>query len=115
MITFSPHNNQHKVDQDLLEELLALHRPLADLLSEARSIRDNGGSYFCKHECYAHGWDDHPSFKQRMYRLVGWGCRHPDPRLHTSQAWEVVMDAILQALPPCRHCGCVNFDGNYVD
>jgi hypothetical protein len=95
------------------EELAAREPRLNDVLAEVRSIKDEGGPYFCKHEAWAVGWKDLPAFKKRIDRLVGWGSRHRDPLMRTCQAWEVVLEMILEALPPCRSCGCVYADGSF--
>lgn len=95
-----------------LGDILTLQPSLNDLLVEAKNIKDDG-AFFCNHDCYALGCDNHDSFKLRMHQLVGWGSRHPDPRLHTSRAWELFLDALVDALPPCRNCGCVSELGNF--
>ena len=89
------------------EELVAHEPDLNDLLIEARSIKDDG-CYFCNHEAYAIGYKKHRSFKKSLHHLVGFGSRHRNSFLSTSQAWDVAVQTILEALPPCRNCGCVN-------
>jgi hypothetical protein len=95
------------------EELVAHEPGLDDLLRDVRSVKDRGGPYFCKHEAWAHGWKNRAAFRNRTYRLVGFGSRHRDSFLATSQAYDVVLETILEALPPCRNCGCVNENGDF--
>jgi len=92
------------------EELVAHEPSLNDLLIEARSIKDDYGSYFCKREAYVIGWMKHSNFSSRIHRLVGFGSCHSNSFLQTAEAWNVVLDTILEALPPCRNCMCVNAD-----
>lgn len=110
------YTKEHCTPEVIVWEELAAHEPdLNDLLAEVRSIKDDGGPYFCKHDAWAFGWKNHAAFKKRIHRLVGIGSRHHDAFLATSQAWDVVLETILEALPPCRKCGCVNADGSFVD
>jgi hypothetical protein len=96
------------------EDLVAIEPKLNDLLMEARSIKDEGGPYICGHEILVSGWKDHPSFKKRLHKLVGWGSKRPGSILATEQAYYKAIITIENALPSCRNCGCIREDGSII-
>lgn len=83
-------------------ESLARQEPgLASLLDTARTIEDDGESYFCVAEIWIY------ELKPDLKELVGWYRPTWDPVLSTSMAYEIAMEKILDALPPCRNCTCL--------
>lgn len=96
------------------DELVAHEPELNDLLIEARSMKGDE-RYFCNHEAYALGFGKHQSFKKRIHRLVGYGAtKHRNSFLATSQAYDEVAETLLNAMPPCRNCGCMNECGEFI-
>ncbi len=81
---------------------------LAELLAEARTVRDEGGSYFCANEVWYGYGDPRRGFKARLLPLVGWERRDGPDLLRTEQAYDVAYGFIYDALPDCRgECGCM--------
>ncbi|MBM4070268.1 MAG: hypothetical protein FJ271_15130 [Planctomycetes bacterium] len=99
-----------KITPDVIvwDELVAHEPRLNDRLIEALSIPDDGG-YFCRDEA----WQGRRGIKDSLSHLVGFGSCHHDSFLATQQAWDVARDALLEALPPCRNCGCCVSDGSF--
>jgi hypothetical protein len=109
-------NYKHPLRPDFGEiewEDLVAHEPrLNDLLAAARAVPRNGRRH-CNHRAYVERVDGQPSFRDRLEKLVGWYCPHQDTFLASDYAWRVAQDVILQALPPCRNCGCCEPDGTF--
>ncbi len=89
-------------------QLAALEPDLARLEYEIKAwARTPLGDDWCRMaRWYGFGRFRGMGYRQRMVELVGWGSRHPDPRLHTSDAYEVCYQHLLDLLPECRDCGC---------
>jgi hypothetical protein len=51
-------------------ELCKLQPGLKKLHDEIRTIRDDGGEYFCANSVW-YGYDGNPGFKERLVCLVG--------------------------------------------
>lgn len=81
-----------------------------DLVTEAHDLEGAaaGDAQFCQHTCYVLGYRDHPSVKRRIHRLVGFHSDHADQRVRTSAAWDFTTRTVLNALPGCRQCGCLD-------
>ena len=91
------------------DQLAALEPELAQLEYEIRAwARTPLGPNWCKHaRWYGFGRFKGMGYRQRMAALVGWGARHPDPRLHTSRAYETSYFHLLNLWPECSpDCGC---------
>lgn len=82
-------------------ELATIEPRLAELLKEARAVKDPGGRSFCAN----HVWYKRGGFKDRLIKLVGWYAN--DPRLKTSEAYDVAYRKIYDVLPACRNCNCL--------
>jgi len=81
------------------QEMVRLEPRLKDLYDEARTIKDEGGRYFCANEVWF------TEFKPVLRHLVGWWSKKPD--LRSSQAYDSAYQKIYQTLPGCRNCGCL--------
>lgn len=80
---------------------------LADLLAEARTVKDEGGAYFCANQVWYGYGDPRRGFKARLLPLVGWERNGGPSLLTTPQAYDVGYQTIYDALPDCRgDCGC---------
>jgi hypothetical protein len=82
------------------ERLIELEPRVAELLEEARRVKDPGGSSFCANQT----WFD--QFDKRLDKLVGWYA-DGDPDLQTSEAYDVAFIKIYDVLPACRNCTCL--------
>jgi hypothetical protein len=84
------------------ERLAELEPGLQSLLNEARSIRDDGAaSGFCASDIWIR------CLKPRLRRLAGFDREPSDRVLSTAYAYEIALNKLLDALPPCRNCGCL--------
>jgi hypothetical protein len=90
------------------DQLAALEPDLGRLEYEIKAwARTPLGDDWCKfRRWYGYGRFKHMGYRQRVVELVGWASRHPDPRLHTSAAYETAYEHLLGLLPDCRDCGC---------
>jgi hypothetical protein len=89
------------------ETLVELEPALGALLAEVQAIHDDGkAGHFCRHDYYMSMRWDQPGLKRRFSELVGWHARNKNALLHTSEAYDLVLEIILEALPPCRNCCC---------
>ena len=90
------------------DQLAALEPGLACLEYEIRGwARTPLGDNWCKYSrWYGCGRFRGFGYRERVVELVGWGSRHPDPRLHTSASYETCYSHLLGLLPECRECGC---------
>jgi hypothetical protein len=88
--------------------LVRLEPRLAELLAEAKAVRDDGSvPYFCGNACW-YGYDGHRGFKPRLVRLVGFGRPGFHDVLSGSTAYDLVYFTIYNVLPSCRgRCGCL--------
>lgn len=92
------------------QRLASLEPRLGTLLGESRSIERPSEGYFCANDIwYGHnGWQ---GFAPRVLHLVGWLRSRDDkdehPELHSSEAYELAIDTIYDALPDCREYSCV--------
>jgi hypothetical protein len=100
---------QQQQHQRLTWELLKRLEPrLAELYEKARSIKDDHSRLaFCAN-WHWYGLGEHwpGGLSAQVSRLVGWSAKHPDPRLHTSAAYDIAYHTIYNALPDCRNCCC---------
>lgn len=85
-----------------IEEVCSLEPAVASLLDEARAWPAEGN--YCGDDVfYGH-------FKPQIVTLIGWQCASLHGELHTPDAYECVVRAVLEALPPCaapERCGCL--------
>jgi hypothetical protein len=88
--------------------LAAIEPQLADLEREVRAwARTPLGDDWCANaRWYGYGRFKGMGYRARLVALVGWGSRHPDPRLHTSAAYDVAYRRVYALLPDCRECAC---------
>lgn len=94
---------------------LAAHEPaLTDLLNEARSVKDDDPTFSCRCIAFVEGTREKPSFKRRLYDLVGFGAKHRGPIMTSCEAWDLTVETVHGALPGCHNCGCVDWNGNFV-
>lgn len=99
----------HVTSEIIVWEELVAHEPLLNkLLIVARGIKDEG-IYFCRDQFWR-SLPNKPGFRKFLRRY--WGSRHTGSFLQTQEAWDVARDTILQALPPCRNCGCLDAHGH---
>lgn len=86
------------------EELVKIEPRLLELYHAAK-YAGTGQERFCGNEAW-YGVGDEVGFKHLMSQLAGWETpKTANPRVRTSEAYEVALDKIYNALPPCRHCG----------
>jgi len=86
-------------------ELVRREPRLAELLQEARTV-DDSDPHFCANAVW-YGYNGYAGLKGRLCQLVGWDADTDDPILRTPEAYDLAYDTIYDALPPCRHCGCL--------
>ena len=89
---------------------LTAHEPeLDELLAKVLAIKDDPQKpCFCADRHYR-SW-----LKKEIERLVGVFSKHKGTLLGTSKAYDLVVRTLVNALPPCRNCGCVGPDGNFL-
>lgn len=89
------------------EQLCEVNPEIKKLLHEAETIRP--GPNFCSNECYyGRGAFKNRGFKKRILNIVGWEAKTNHKLLISPEAYDVVTNAIWQALPPCsENCGCI--------
>lgn len=89
------------------EELVELEPRLDRLRKEIELIKDDDPSpdtFFC-----ANGtWKQ--LFLWRFLELVGWSRKSGDPRLRTSEAYDVAHFKLYNLLPDCRNCWCMRLE-----
>ena len=90
------------------DQLAALEPGLARLEYEIKAwARTPLGDNWCANaRWYGYGRFRGFGYRARMVELVGWGSHHPDPRLHTSEAYETAYRRLYELLPNCRQCAC---------
>lgn len=79
------------------------------LLAEALGYRMADTPEFCQMGTFCGYPGFRPGLKPRLTQLVGWNRDHPI--LGTTQAYDVVYQTILEALPDCRRCPCTSPEG----
>jgi hypothetical protein len=60
-----------------------------------------------RRECWEYRWygyDGLAGYKNQLVNLVGWGCKHPNPVMQTSRAYEICYRNLIQSLPFCKDC-----------
>jgi hypothetical protein len=77
---------------------------LAGLLIEVRQLGATAPRFCGVSAWYGYGSRD-GGVKARLYRLAGFGSNKPE--LRTREAYEVALETLYAALPPCRGCACV--------
>ena len=82
------------------EELIAIEPALQEMLTEISHIEDASPSF-----CANQTWFD--QYDERMGWLVGWYATKANPRLRTSDAYDLAFEKLYNALPDCRDCNCV--------
>jgi len=88
------------------DDLCALEPELAALAEHARSYRDGPKqSSFCANQVWYYG-----GLKAKLCSLVGFDSKHPDPRLHTREAYDLAYQTIYYLLPDCCNCGCLTVE-----
>jgi len=82
------------------EKLIELEPRLAELLEEAKQVKDLGGSSFCANQTWFN------RFGKRLDKLVGWYAEGA-PAIQTSESYDIAFMKIYDALPACRNCTCL--------
>lgn len=91
------------------EDYCEIEPRLKELMALASDHRFSGHTRFCANEFwFGYGRTQSPSLKLRLTRLVGWNADTQDKRLHSQHAYNTCYDTIYNALPNCRHCGCIS-------
>lgn len=87
----------------------AIREPrLIPLLAEAAAtIDDPNEPSFCANEVFFGYGNVRAGLKWRLSHLVGWNAESNDPGLCSTDAYDAVYERIYEALPNCRHCGCI--------
>jgi hypothetical protein len=88
------------------DELVKLEPELDRLYRKIHAIKDPGGRTFCANARW-YGYGGHPSLKAVMVYLVGCEGAARDPRLRTSEAYNIAYTRLYNALPDCRNCMCL--------
>lgn len=83
-----------RVPQEFVR-LCELEPRLLELYNEAKSYKPVPG--FCAN----HIWYRYGGLKSQLCHIVGWDAI--DPRLQTSEAYDVAYETIYGALPDCQH------------
>jgi hypothetical protein len=84
------------------EDLQRIDPRLRELAVDICRVKDAGPYGFCAN--YVWGRE----FKPRMVDLVGWDAT--DPRLTSSEAYNVAYAYLYDLLPGCRECGCISLE-----
>jgi len=79
-------------------DLVAIEPELARLHAEIEGTVDPGGRAFSAEALW------HTEFKPKLMWLVGF--RAQNHRLRNRMAYEVALERLYSALPPCRGCAC---------
>jgi hypothetical protein len=96
------------VDQSLTwNTLVELEPRLPQLYHRAKAIKDHRRTKsFCANQVW-YGTAYSGSLKDRLCVLVGWErLGSGDPRLKTSEAYDLAYDKLYDVLPACRNCAC---------
>jgi hypothetical protein len=86
------------------EDMVKVEPALTRLLKEVVAADHHDTRVFCGVTAW-HGSGGRPGFKMRMYHTVGFGSSNV--QLRTREAYEVALEKLYNALPPCRGCACV--------
>lgn len=82
--------------------LAAIEPRLIDLAARVGAIRDDQATpWFCANDIW------YRQYKPSVERLAGHYAETLHPRLRTSEAYDIVYDALYELLPHCRNCGCL--------
>lgn len=81
--------------QSDFEELAKIEPRLAALLAEAKALRKTRGLDITR-AWYANA--DESGLRDRFQNLVGWSRRDGDPRLGTSESYDIVYDSLFEIL-----------------
>lgn len=90
------------------EELVRLEPRLAELERRVEAVRDPGGQGFF---CSNHVWLPLASDLRLLVGVYrpGWSSRAPGDPLYDSHAFEACYLHLSPRMPPCRGCGCREF------
>ncbi len=83
------------------DDVVALEPRLAGLLAEAKAehaVAERDGEY-CASTAWAH-------LKGTLAQLIGWYRPEYHSVLSSSAAYSAAAEAVSDALPACRDCGC---------
>ena len=87
--------------------LCDLEPRLIHLLAKVREIEDDKRKpSFCANSIW-YGEYGQEGIKPRLVQLVGWQAMGSDPRLKTTQAYDLAYEKLYNLLPPCRNCNCL--------
>jgi hypothetical protein len=86
------------------EDMVKIEPALARLLKDVEAADRHGIRAFCGVTAW-HGSGGRLGLKMRMYQLAGFGSSNAG--LRTREAYEVALEKLYNALPPCRGCACV--------
>jgi len=87
--------------------LCDLEPRLIHLLAKVRGIEDDKRKpSFCANSIW-YGEYGQEGIKPRLVQLVGWQAMGSDPRLKTTQAYDLAYKKLYNLLPPCRNCNCL--------
>lgn len=79
---------------------------LGAILWEAMmSMDDKRKKSFCARRIWD-GGRGRPGLKDKLSAHVGWSAATDDPVLKSTEAYEISVQVVFGALPPCRNCGC---------
>ncbi len=90
------------------EELSALEPRLSELARRVDAVRDPGrGTFFCSN----HVWLPLASELRGLLGVYrpGWAAHEPGDPLYDGQAFEDCYVELSRRMPPCRGCGCRQF------
>ncbi len=85
-------------------ELIVLEPRLVELEKRIKSVKkeERGNKFFCAN------WTWYNYFKGDVCSLVGWEIwRGANPKLATSEAYDVAYHHLYELFPPCRDCTCI--------
>jgi hypothetical protein len=85
------------------DDMVKVEPALARLLKDVVVADHHHTRVFCGVTAW-HGSGGRPGLKMRMYQLAGFGSSNAD--LRTREAYEVALEKLYNALPPCRGCAC---------
>ena len=91
-------------------ELVEIEPALLGLANAAAAYEkaSRGEDSICaNNRWYGHGPWRGRGLRGQLVSLVGFLSRRPDPRLKTTEAYDLAYRHIYRLLPDCRSCGCL--------
>jgi hypothetical protein len=94
--------NTNSIDDQKWEQIIAIEPQIKFILEEAQNIKDDPDEEsFCANDHF-HGQG---GLKEQLSGYVGYWAKNP--RLKSSDYYDVVYRKVHQALPNCRNCICL--------